>query len=162
MTGIAGVWDAGHSGENEAERVAADVDVSNGLLNLRHMAGHTLASAARGFVVRVLLDGRSARTVGRTRSVTLQAKHIRGLYEVGGIVSSMDIVTTEARHAASVHYASDKIIPLHSILVTRAIGKMGEGGFACFVVLQPPECLQVEAHAEPNRPVVVLPIRGAL
>ena len=162
MAAIAGVWHTGRRGEDEAERVAADVDVGNGLLNLRHMACHALASTTSGFVVGVLLYGRSARTVGRTRSVTLQAKHTRGPYEVGGNVSSMDIVTTEAGHAPGVHRARDKIIPLHSILMACAIRKMGERGFACFVVLQAPERLQVEANLEPNRPVVILSIRRVL
>lgn len=162
MATIAGVWNTGRRGEDEAERVAADVDVGNGLLNLRHMACHALVSTASGFVVGVLLEGRSARTVGRTRSVALQAKHIRGPYEVGGIVSSMDVVTTEAGHAPGVHRARDKIIPLHSILMARAVGKMDEGGVTCFVVLQAPERLQIEANLEPNRPVVILPSRRVL
>ena len=76
----------------------------------------------------------------------------------------MNIVTTEARHAASVHLhrAVDKIISLHPILMGRAIGEMRKRRFARFVVLQTPECLQVEAHMEPNRPVVILPVRHVL
>jgi hypothetical protein len=43
----------GHRRTDELERVAADVDVGDGLFDLRHMAGDTVAARAAGLVVRV-------------------------------------------------------------------------------------------------------------
>jgi len=63
MAAIAGVWNTGRHREHAAERVTADVDGGNRLLNLRHVARRALVSDAAGFVAGVLLNGRSAGTV---------------------------------------------------------------------------------------------------
>ena len=59
MAGIAGIGDLEHVGLDrchEMKRMAAHVDISNGLLDLRHVTGHALTARAIRFVVRVRLD----------------------------------------------------------------------------------------------------------
>src|SRR5262249_13237401 len=63
-----------HSRRDELERVAANVNIRNRLLNLRHMAIDALATGASCCMVRVLLDRRAPRPIGRTRIVASQAK----------------------------------------------------------------------------------------
>ena len=116
MAAIARVWNAeplGLGREDEPEGVTADVDVGNGLFDLRHVAGHALAPSAAGLMMSVLLYRRGVRTVGRTRAVALQAHDIGRFYEVGGIGRPVDVVTTEARHTVCVHFTCHKIVSLH-------------------------------------------------
>ena len=68
-----------HRGRNELERVAADVHVGDGLLDLRHMATHALISGRTGFVMRVSFDGGGVGPVGRRGTVTGQANRGRRL-----------------------------------------------------------------------------------
>ena len=53
----------GHRRCDEAEGVGADVDVGDGRLDLRHVAGDALATKRAFLVVRVLLDRGRARAV---------------------------------------------------------------------------------------------------
>ena len=48
---------------DELERVAADVDVCDRLLDLRHVARHTLAATAPALVMRMRFDARRVRSV---------------------------------------------------------------------------------------------------
>jgi hypothetical protein len=53
----------------------------------------------------------------------------------------MHIMTTEALDASSVHDALNKIVALHPILMSGAVGKMRKTGFTQFVFLELPEVL---------------------
>jgi len=55
----------------------------------------------------------------------------------------MHIMTAKARHAAAVHHALHKIIPLHPIFVSRAIGVMRERHLAQRMLLKLPEIPQI-------------------
>src|SRR5450631_2480263 len=81
---------------DEFEGVGADVHVAEGLLNFRHMAAHALVSRTAGRVMGVRLNSRRARTIGRTRTVALQAQHAGRLQQVGVVLGSMDIVAAKA------------------------------------------------------------------
>ena len=61
-----------------------------------------------------------------------------------------------AGNTSSIHYALDEVITLHAVLVRRAVGKVGERGFAQLVLFQLPVILQMLAHVESDRPVVGL------
>ena len=60
MTGRAWIWDTrllSLLGGDEAESVGGNVIVFDGLLDVRHVAGHAIAAWAVGGVVGVLADG---------------------------------------------------------------------------------------------------------
>ncbi len=68
VTGIARVRDLVlicHFGRDELKRMAADIDVGDRLLDLRHVAGHTVAAGTAGTMVRVGFDGGCMRAVWR-------------------------------------------------------------------------------------------------
>src|SRR4029077_7962044 len=69
----------------------------------------------------------------------------------------MRIVAIKTRDSASVHDALDKIVPLHPVLVCRAIRVIEEiGWLAPRVILQLPAVCELEPHVEADRPVVIL------
>ena len=70
-TGIRYVQLLSRSRRDESKRVATNVDVSDRLLDLRHMAGYALAAWRTDFMMSVLLDGHRARAVRRVAAVTL-------------------------------------------------------------------------------------------
>jgi hypothetical protein len=148
--------------KDEPKAVTADVEVGDGLLDLRHVARHALASFTAAVVISLLLECRRVQTVRRTRAVALQAHHVGRPCQVGGIARPVDIVTTEARHAVRVHGARRIIVSLHPILVSRAVGKVRERGLAGLVVFQSPERHQIKAHMDTDWPLVILPVHRVL
>jgi hypothetical protein len=54
VTGIRDLIPVRHCGADESERMAANVDVRNGLFDLRHMTGDTLTTRTAHFVMCVL------------------------------------------------------------------------------------------------------------
>ena len=62
-----------HRRGDEIERVAANIDVRDRLLDLRHVAVHALTAGAAGLVMGVLFERRSVWPVGRFRIVAGQA-----------------------------------------------------------------------------------------
>jgi hypothetical protein len=77
MAARTGIWNLvliGHFGGNEIECVAPDVDVRDCLFDLRHVAGHALASSAAVAMMCVRFDRRRVRTVRRRRSMTVEAE----------------------------------------------------------------------------------------
>jgi hypothetical protein len=70
------------------------------------------------------------------------------------------VVATEASDAARVHQALHKIVALHAILMRRAVGEMGETGFAQFVLFQLPIVRQLQSRVIAYCPVVILALDG--
>src|ERR1700733_2370961 len=124
---------------DKSKCVAADVNVADGLGDLRHVAGNTRAAGAVRCVVRVLLDAGRMRTILCVRPVAGQANGIATFAHDAGIVGAVRIVTTETRYAAGIHQALHEIVALHTVLVGAAVGKMRERGFAELVLLELPE-----------------------
>jgi hypothetical protein len=62
-----------HLRRDERERMAANIDVGNGLFDLRHVAGDAIAAGTPTRVVRVRLDGRRVRSIRRGRIVAAEA-----------------------------------------------------------------------------------------
>ena len=141
---------------NEAEGVAADLHVSDGLGDLRHMAGDARAARAAGCVVRVLLDAGGMRPVLGIGAVASQAKRVAGLAHHRLVVGAVRVVATEAGDAARIHQALDEIIALHAVFVRGAVGKMREAGFAELVLLELPKIREIQADVKAHRPVVIL------
>ena len=54
-----------HFGRDEIKRMAADIDVGDRLLDLRHVTGHTVAAGAAGTMVRVGFNGGCMRPIWR-------------------------------------------------------------------------------------------------
>lgn len=145
---------------DEAERVAADVNIGERLSDFGHVAGDTFAAGTSGFVVSVFFDGFGARAVGRIGSVAIQAQFICRFAEQSGVAGAVCIVTREAGNAVCVHQAGDKVIALHAVFVRGAVGKMCEGGFAEFVIFELPEVSQLQSYVVTDRPIVVFPGDG--
>lgn len=64
---------------DEMKRVGADVDVGDGLLNLRHVARNTFTARSARFVMGVRLRRRRVRTIRRAGPVTIQTQNVRRL-----------------------------------------------------------------------------------
>ena len=76
--------------------------------------------------------------------------------------AAMRIMTTGALHTMRVHHALHKIVPLHSILVTRTVRVVRERRITEFVLLQLPVFLEIIAHMKTNRPVEIFTLNGIL
>ena len=126
-------------GRDEAKRMATNHHIRDGLFYLRHVARHALIAAGARLMMGVLFDaGHAVRAVRRIRTVTLQAHHAGRLQEVRIVGCAMNIVATEAGHAARIHHAVHKVVALHPILVRGAIGEVSECRLAEFMILQLP------------------------
>src|ERR1035438_5419983 len=103
--------------------------------------------------------------------MAFQTKHIRRFQQIGVVLGPVNVMATETSYPARIHYALDKVVSLHPVLVRSAIGKMRERLLAQLVVFELPVVFQVEPGAESHRPVVIaaidriverLPLRMAL
>jgi hypothetical protein len=135
--------------------VAANINIGDRLFDCRHVTGYAAAAGTAGRMMGVLLDGGGARPGLRIRAMATKAKCVAGLTHHSHIVITVRIVAAEARHAAGIHQALNEIVALHPILVRRAVGEMGERGFAELVLLQLPEFIQVLPNLEAYGPIVV-------
>src|SRR5216683_4657335 len=115
-----------HGWRDEGERVRTYEDAWNRNFHLRHVAGHTLAPRRAVLVVRVLRQGRFARTVARTWPVAIEANFIHRFAELGVVLRAMHVVAIEARHSTPVHHALHEVVPLHPIFMRRAVGEMSK------------------------------------
>ena len=82
MTGRAGIWDfvlVGYGRGDEGECVSANFDVSNGGLDLRHVAGDALASWSACLVMGVLLERCGAGAVERHGAVAIETEFVSRL-----------------------------------------------------------------------------------
>ena len=82
MTGRTGIWDFAlvcHGRGDEGESVSANFDVSNGGLDLRHVAGDALASGRAGLVMGVLLERGGAGSVERHGAVAIETEFVSRL-----------------------------------------------------------------------------------
>ena len=82
MTGRAGIWDfvlVCYGRGDEGECVSANFDVSNGGLDLRHVAGDALAARRAGLVMGVLLKRGCAGAVGRHGAVAIETEFVSRL-----------------------------------------------------------------------------------
>jgi hypothetical protein len=133
----------GHRWRYERKRVCSNLNIRNSRRNFRHMAGNAAATRRPLLVMRVLFDGGRARTIQGKRAVAIQAELVRRFSQLSVVIRAVHIVATKAGHAAPVHHTLYKIIPLHAVLVRRAIRKMSESRLAQSVFFQPPKIPQV-------------------
>jgi len=140
---------------NEAEGVATDLHVVDGLGDLGHVAGDALTARASGRMMCMLLDGCCVRPILRIRTVASQAEPVSCFAHHAGVIRAVWVVATETGNAASVHQASDEIIALHSVLVCAAVSEMSKRGFSELVIFQSPEVRKIEADVEADWPIVV-------
>lgn len=142
--------------------MTAHIDVGHRLLNLRHVTRYAFAARALGPVMRMGFDTGRMRAVGRRRAVTAETKLRGGFDQIGIVCSPMHIVAAEARHAPPIHQALNKIVPLHPVLMARAVGKMSETRFAQLVLFEFPVVFQIQSLMEANGPIVVLTLNRIL
>ena len=158
MTKIASVRNLqrfGLRGPDEVERVTANLHLPNGLGDLGHVAGNTLAARTSCRMMRVLLYRWRMRSILRIRTVAPETKSVPWLAHHSRIFRAVRVVATEAGNAAGVHEACDEIIALHAVLVRGPVGIVREGCFSELVLLQLPELRQIQADMKADRPVIV-------
>ena len=111
---------------DEFEGVSADIDISNRLLDLRHVAAHALIPGTAGFMMRVRLNGRRVGAVRRVRAVTFEAQDVHRFYQISIVFRAVNIVAAKAAHAVRVHLTGNKIIALHPVFVCGSVGEVCE------------------------------------
>ena len=141
---------------DELESMRANIHIADRLFDFWHVAGDALAPCAVRLVVRMGLDTRCVRTIGRVGAVAVQAYLGSGLPEDRLIRCAVNIVTAKAGDAAGVHEALHEIVALHAILVRSAVGKVRERLHPELAFLELPEVAQVLTDLEADRPVVIL------
>ena len=85
-------------------------------------------------MMRMLFNRRCMRAIWRFRTVAFKAQDIGRLQEIGVVVRPVHVVAIGAGNAPRVHHARHEIVPLHAILVRRAVGEMCERLFTRFVL----------------------------
>lgn len=123
-------------------------------LDLGHVTGYALTAWAASLVVSMFFEACGMRSVGRTRTVTVKAELICRFAELSIIAGAVDIVTAGAGHSVSIHHALDEIIPLHPILVCRAICKVQKVGLSKGDVFELPIIGQMQTDVIADRPVI--------
>ena len=161
VTGGAGIGDI-HAltlrRSDEPERVAGDIHFADGLGDLGHMTGHTLAARAAKLVMGMFLNARRMRPILRIWAVAGRANLRNGLAQHGLILCAMWIVAAETGNATIVHQALGEIVALHPVLVRRAIREMREAGFTQLMLFQLPVIRKLQSCAITDRPVVIFPL----
>src|ERR1039458_10269230 len=87
--------------------------------------------------------------------MALQTHRVGGLQELGVVRRALNVVAGEAGDAVIVHGALHEVVALHAVLVSRAVGEVGERGLAEFVLFQLPIIAQVLAYFESDGPIVI-------
>src|SRR5688572_11687652 len=100
--------------------MAAHVDVSNRLLNRRHVTRDALAALAVGSVLRVKYD-RATGPWLKNAAMTLDAHGIAGRSQISFVLCAMGIVTRVATYSFAIHLPLNVIISLHPVLVRSAV-----------------------------------------
>ena len=139
--------------------MAANVDVSDGLLDLGHMAADAIASGGTRGMMCVLLDTRDVVwSIGRRRTMARETHDTRWFQKIGVAPRAVDVVATEAGDAARIHNALHKVVALHSILVRSPVGEVSERLLAQLILFQFPEVLEIKPYVKTDRPVIILPL----
>src|SRR5665213_710692 len=142
-------------GRDEAEGVAADEVVLDGLLDARHVAGGALAPGAVGGVVRVF--GNSPLQPGGIHGVVArQAERVASGDDAGGVVVAVDVVAVEAAQLAVVHGALHEVVALHAVFVGGHVGELEEVGHAGAKLFELPEVRELFTGLVADGPVVIL------
>lgn len=129
-------------------------------LDLWHVASDALTSFGIPLVMRVLFECGGAGSIGRKRTVAVQAECVDWFDKLRVIIGSVHIVTTEAGDPAPIHDALHEIIALHPVLVRSAIREVVEVRGSKRALFQPPVILESPPHLVANRPVVVFAFHG--
>lgn len=159
-TGIRDFIFVGHCGGYEGKGMRSHLHIRNCYFDFGHVTSNATASCRVFFVMRMLFDGGGARAIQRKGTVTIHAEFVRWFSQLCVIVRAMHIVATKAGHAATVHHTLYKIIPLHTVLVRRAIGVVCKGRFAKRILFQLPIISQIQTHTVSDRPIVILAFDG--
>lgn len=146
MASGAGVGDLvfiGHGRCDEGKSVGAYFDVGDGRGDFGHVAGDTTAAGGAFLMVGVLFEGGGAGAVQRERAMAIEAKLVGGFPELRVVIRAVDVMTTEAGDAAAIHDTLDKVIALHAVLVSGAVGVMRERCLPERMLFQLPEIPQI-------------------
>ena len=91
--------------------------------------------------------------------MTIKAKCISGLAQLGVVRRAVNVMTIETRNAAPIHHALHKVVALHPVFVGRAIRKIKKIlRFTKGVIFQLPIIRELQSQVIANRPVVIFSI----
>ena len=108
-------------------------------LDRRHVAIYAAAPRSSFFVMGMFLDCGVARAVRRRRPVAFEAQFFRRLAKLRVVAGAVDVMAIETTDSATVHEALNEIVPLHPVLVRRAVRKIVEAALAENVIFELPE-----------------------
>src|ERR1700722_10656334 len=100
------------------------IDVSDCLLNSRHVACDALASSAAPRVMGMRLDRRCMRSILSIRPMTCRADLFDWLYQHGLVVGTVRVVAIRARDTSRVHQALHEVVALHAVLMRCSVGEV--------------------------------------
>jgi len=130
-----------HGRADKSKSMTSNVNVRDGLFDLWHMTGDTLATRTARFVMCMLFDCAYVWAIGRAWPVTFEAHDVRWLDQQGIVIRTVNIVATGALHTACVHDALNEVVALHAVLVCRAVRKVGECRLAQSMLFELPVIL---------------------
>ena len=126
----------GHRRRDERKRVAADVHVGDRLLDLRHMARHTITAGAAARVMGMVFQSGRVRAIRRARPWQVRQISRAGLTSSASFAVPCESwqlkQVTPRRYIRLCH----EIVALHPVLVPGAVGKVGKRRLPELVLLQ--------------------------
>ncbi len=138
VAGVGHLQGIGFAGGYEAKGVTADVDVRDGLFNLRHVATDAFVSRTSCRMMSMRFYCRCVRPIRRVRAVTFQAHHVCWLQKVRIVVRPVNVVAAETAHAVRVHGALHKVVTLHAVLVRGSVREVGKRLLSQLVLFELP------------------------
>src|SRR5271163_2374845 len=109
----------------------------------------------------MLFDSCCSCAIQGKHTVAIHAKSVRWFSQLGIVIRAVNIMATKTGHSTAIHHALNKIIPLHSVLVTRAVGIASECRLPQGMVFQLPKISSVLTHTIPDGPIVILAFDAA-
>ena len=89
--------------------------------------------------------------------MAVEADPVGRLSQLSVVGGAVGIMARGTGDTTPVHDALRRVVPLHTVLVGRAVGKIIEVGLAQSAVFVSPEIGSFEAHVVADWPIVVLP-----
>jgi len=129
--------------------------VFDGLLDLRHVAGNTLATRTSPRMMGMLAHG-AARSSRIFLCVAEEAKRVSWHLEIRCVGVAVYLMAVEAAKPTMVHVALNEVVPLHPVLVRSLVGVLIKVCRSMFCLFEPPIISETFSGQEANGPVIVL------
>jgi hypothetical protein len=86
--------------------------------------------------------------------VAVEAESVCGFAQLCVVIRPVNVVAGSAGYAVAIHDALDKIVALHSVLVSCAISEVQEIGLPERAVFELPEVRKMETNVVSDRPII--------